>query len=279
MTTVTDRPALEERPVSASALRRVGSALWSVRVTTVYAALIIAASVGLSQLSDSAQDRFLLLASTNLHNLLHGHVGTLVVSAFVTDGGATWVWLPGLVCLLAVAEILWRSRRLFALFALGHVGATLLVAAGLFFAVRHGAVPMSVVRAEDVGVSYGAAAVIGALTWALPTTYRAPWAAMWFAVTGVAVAVEHDFTAVGHLTAVTIGMLAAYRWIRPNAVDLRDYNKTALRTLLAVGTVFALAEVGWQDYWWTVPVVAAVAATVTYTLTAYRTTTVRLTRA
>lgn len=270
MTAVTDVPARAPRTAPAWTLRRIGSALWSVRVTTIYACLIIAASIGLSQLSDSAQDRFLLLASTNLHNLLHGHVGTLVVSAFVTDGGATWLWLPGLVCLLAVAEIVWRSRKLFALFALGHVGATLLVATGLFFAVRHGAVPISVVRAEDVGVSYGAAAVIGALTWALPTTYRAPWASMWFAVTGVAVVIEHDFTAVGHLTAVTIGMLAAYRWIRPSNAVPREYNKTALRTLLAVGTVFALAEVGWQDYWWTVPLVAAAAAMTAYKLTSHK---------
>ncbi|GGG01001.1 hypothetical protein GCM10007304_13650 [Rhodococcoides trifolii] len=266
MTAATES-VLAPRAMPGATVRRVASALWSVRVTTVYASLIIAASVGLSQLSDSAQDRFLLLASTNLHNLTHGHVGTLIVSAFVTDGGATWVWLPGLVCLLAVAEIVWQSRKLFALFALGHIGATLLVAVGLFFAVRHGSVPMSVVRAEDVGVSYGAAAVIGALTWALPRAYRAPWAAMWFAVTLTAVAVDHDFTAVGHLTAVTLGMLAAYRWIRPSAAVPREYNKVALRTLLAVGTVFALAEVGWQEYWWTVPIVAATAATLTYRLT------------
>ncbi len=41
-------------------------------------------------------------ASTNLHNLSHGHIGTLLVSAFVIDAGPIYVWLPGLMCLLAL---------------------------------------------------------------------------------------------------------------------------------------------------------------------------------
>ena len=70
-------------------------------------------------------------ASTNLHNLSHGHLGTLLGSAFVVDAGPIYDWLPGLVCLLALAELLWRSARLVVAFAVGHVGATLLVAVGL----------------------------------------------------------------------------------------------------------------------------------------------------
>ena len=48
-------------------------------------------------------------ASTNLHNLSHGRVGTLLESAFVVDAGPIYVWLPGLVCLLGLAELLWGS--------------------------------------------------------------------------------------------------------------------------------------------------------------------------
>ena len=119
-------------------------------------------------LGPQVQDRVIRHASTNLHNLSHGHIGTLLGSAFVIDAGPIYVWLPGLVCLLALAELMWRSGRLVVAFAAGHIGATLLVAAGLTAAVELGWLPLSVSRATDVGMSYGAAAVLGSLTAAIP---------------------------------------------------------------------------------------------------------------
>ena len=109
-------------------------------------------------LGPQVQDRVISHVSTNLHNLSHGHIGTLLGSAFVIDAGPIYVWLPGLVCLLALAELMWGSGRLVVAFAVGHVGATLLVAAGLTAAVELGWLPLSVSRATDVGMSYGAAA-------------------------------------------------------------------------------------------------------------------------
>ena len=89
-------------------------------------------------LGPQAQERVISHASTNLHNLSHGHIGTLLGSAFVVDAGPIYGWLPGLVCVLAVAELLWGSWRLSCAFAVGHVGATLLVAVGLTAAVELG---------------------------------------------------------------------------------------------------------------------------------------------
>ena len=70
--------------------------------------------------------------------------------------------------LLALAELFWRSRQLVLTFTLGHLGATLLVALGLAVAVKLGWTPASVSRDIDVGMSYGAATVLGALTAAIP---------------------------------------------------------------------------------------------------------------
>jgi hypothetical protein len=52
-------------------------------------------------------------------------------------------------------------------FVTGHIGATLLVAMGLTAAIELGWLPLSLSRASDVGVSYGAVAVLGT-----PTTHR-----------------------------------------------------------------------------------------------------------
>ena len=150
-----------------------------------YAVIVTGVTTALYALGPQVQDRVIRHVSTNLHNLAHGHFGTLLGSAFVIDAGPIYVWLPGLVCLLALAELMWGSGRLVVAFVAGHVGATLLVAAGLTVAVELGWLPLSVSRATDVGMSYGAAAVLGSLTTAIPRRWRPAWIGWWLAV-GVA---------------------------------------------------------------------------------------------
>ena len=77
-----------------------------VRVTVGYAVVLVAITTALVTLDPPVQARVIQHASTNLHNLRHGHVGTLFGSAFVNDGGPILLWLPGLVCLLGLGELL-----------------------------------------------------------------------------------------------------------------------------------------------------------------------------
>lgn len=194
---------------------RLLARLARVRVTVAYAVIVTCVTVALYALGPQAQDRVVRHVSTNLHNLSHGRLGTLLGSAFVIDAGPIYIWLPGLVCLLALAELTYRSGRLVVAFAAGHIGATLVVAAGLTGAVELGWLPLSVSRATDVGMSYGAAAVLGSLTAAIPGRWRAAWVG-WFLAVGVAVAaVGRDFTDVGHGVALGLGMLIATRFRRP----------------------------------------------------------------
>jgi hypothetical protein len=196
-------------------LFRVLARLARVRVTVAYAVIVTSVTIVLYALGPQVQDRVIRHVSTNLHNLSHGHFGTLVGSAFVVDAGPIYVWLPGLVCLLAIAELTYRSGLLVVAFATGHIGATLLVAAGLTTAVELGWLPISVSRATDVGMSYGAAAVLGSLTAAIPARWRPAWIG-WFIAVGMAVvAVGRDFTDVGHAVALALGMLIATRFRRP----------------------------------------------------------------
>ena len=76
-----------------------------VRVTVAYAVIVTGVTLALLELGPHVQDRVIRHASTNLHNLSHGHIGTLLGSAFVIDAGPIYFWLPGLVCLLALAEL------------------------------------------------------------------------------------------------------------------------------------------------------------------------------
>ena len=208
------------------------SRLARVRITLGYALALTSVSVALVELGPRARAHVIALASTNLHNLAHGHLATLFGSAFVTDAGPIWFWLPCLVCLLALAELIWRSGRLALVFVTGHVGATLLVAAGLTAAVELGWLPLSISRASDVGVSYGAVAVLGALTSAVPRRWRPAWIGWWLPVGIASAAVGDDFTAVGHSVALVLGMVVSTRLVGPAQWTWLRY------ALLGVGASF-----------------------------------------
>jgi hypothetical protein len=191
------------------------SAVWSrlvrVRVTVAYTAALSVVMVTLFVLGPKVRDRVTAYASTNLHNLAHGRIGTLLGSAFVADTGFFYVWLPGLICLLAAAELLWHGRRLLVVFIAGHIGATVVVAAGLFVAVEAGWVPWSMTRVADVGISYGAMAVAGALTAVVPVRFKPLWLAWWLSAATAVVAISTDFTDIGHVVALVLGMVISSR--------------------------------------------------------------------
>ena len=178
-----------------------------------------AVSAALVDLGPRVRAQVIAQASTNLHNLAHGHLATLFGSAFVTDAGPMYFWLPCLVCLLALAELIWRSGRLAIVFVTGHIGATLLVAVGLTAAIEFGWLPLSISRASDVGVSYGAVAVLGALTAAIPSRWRPAWIGWWVPVGIAAAALGDDFTDVGHSVALVLGMLVSLRLGGPGPLD------------------------------------------------------------
>jgi hypothetical protein len=213
-------------------LSQVLSRLSLVRVTVGYAAVLIVVATTLLILGPRVEDAVVSHMSTNVYNLARGHFVTLVGSVFVTSSGFIYVWLPGLVCLLALAELFWRSRRLILAFGLGHVGATLIVAVGLAAAIRFGWLPISAAHASDVGISYGAVAVLGALTVVIPPRWRPGWIGWWLVVAVLAVFAGDDFTNAGHLIALMIGMSLSARF----RVIARW---TPLRcVLLAIGAAF-----------------------------------------
>ena len=206
---------------------RMLSGAASVRITSAYAVVLVAVSLGLTWLGPHARDVVVGRMSTNLHNLSRGRLSTLVGSAFVDDGGDVYLWLPGLVCLLALGELIWRGRGLVVTFAVGHIGATLIVAAGLVVALQAGWLPFSVARASDVGVSYGAVCVLGALTASIPSRWQPAWVGWWLGIALMA-ASGADFTAVGHVLALLLGIGLSFRL--PSTADW-----TPVRVALLIG--------------------------------------------
>lgn len=213
------------------------SRLARIRVTLGYTAALVTVAVALVALGPRAEHRIVHQASTNLQNLGHGRFGTLFDSVFVTDAGPIIVWLPGLVCLLALAELSWHSGRLIVTFVAGHIGATLLVAAGLAAAVHLRWLPLSVTRASDVGMSYGAIAVLGALTAAIAPRWRPAWIGWWLALAVVSATLGGGFTDVGHAVALVLGVLMATRLTGPGRWTATRYLMLVVAAVFGFGVL------------------------------------------
>jgi len=192
--------------------RSLTTSVRSAPATLVYLLALAATTAMLNLASARTDDRLLLALSTNLHQLARVPVRVLVASAFWVGGWSSFLlWAALLATVLAPLERRLGWRRTTFVFALGHVGATLLVAAGLWVALSIGAVDPDVAGARDVGASYGflAAAAVAALL--LPPRLRLFAATTLAASVAVAVGLSHTFTDFGHLLAVAIGFACAPR--------------------------------------------------------------------
>lgn len=181
---------------------------WEQRATQTYVAVISATSLWTSSAHEQVVQAALQHASTNLEGLAQRPLTVLVSSAF-------WIESVGLapyagfmtVALLVLAPLerqLGTGRWLLA-FASGHVGASLLSAAGLRVAVGAGWIDRSIVHVVDVGWSYGTLAVAAAGTFVQPRHRRKLWAAGVVGTAIVMMGTHPTFTDAGHALAVAIG--------------------------------------------------------------------------
>jgi len=178
----------------------------SAPATLVYLLALAATSAVLSLSGTQTGDRLLDAQSTNLHQLARVPLRVLVGSAFWIGRWEDFlVWVAILLVVIAPLERRLGWRRTTAVFAAGHLGATLLVAAGLSVALHLGVVDPRVARARDVGASYGILALAAFATYLLAPRYRLPYVAALAGVVLLALARSHTFTDFGHMSAVAIG--------------------------------------------------------------------------
>lgn len=188
--------------------------LRSAPLTFGYLVVLLVTSLVLATSSVRSARRLLLEHSTNLHQLARDPVRVLISSAFwLPNPWQLPIWIVLFVLVMVPVERRIGSLRTGATFAIGHVGATLLTAGGLWLAVRVDLVDRHVVNAKDVGVSYGFLAVAALLAYLLEPRFRLPYAAVLVGVAVLLAAISGTFTAVGHLFAVLLGF-ACYPLVR-----------------------------------------------------------------
>lgn len=174
---------------------------------TFWYLVLLLVSTGVLLLVPSGDARSLLSwSSTDVHHLTSAPLRVLVASA---------LWLPNLDWLLYVAlfsavlapvERRIGPRWTVAVFASGHVVATLLTELPIAWAIRHGYLPHRAGHRLDVGVSYGFYAVVGVLVGLLPRRVGTPAALVALLVVVVPLLVATDvLAAVGHVVALAVG--------------------------------------------------------------------------
>lgn len=175
--------------------------------TYVWYALLAVNTIVLRHMSPDFRHHFLVEHSTNLANLTRDPIRVLIVSALWTDSPDLLIYLALFTLFLAVAEHWLGTLRWLVVVVVGHIGATLVTAAGIGVAINLGLAPRSLRHVVDVGVSYGLAAIAGVLTYYVARgTWRWSYIAIAYAITIGAVIATGSFTSVGHLTAFSLGL-------------------------------------------------------------------------
>ncbi|ACU70766.1 conserved hypothetical protein [Catenulispora acidiphila DSM 44928] len=152
--------------------------------------------------------------STNLARLRQAPLKVMVTSLFFTTGTSWLFYAVTYSVFHAPAEHWLGTWRWLVVLGLAHVGATLLSEGWVAREIRAGRLPRSERMAADYGVSYAQAGAAAVLTYRIPEPWRLLYLAALIAFYGYGwVKNRRDFTAIGHVCAVAIGL--ACFWIAP----------------------------------------------------------------
>ncbi|ANZ19121.1 hypothetical protein SNOUR_29380 [Streptomyces noursei ATCC 11455] len=187
-------------------------------MTPLYVGALQCGAYATARLPVPRRAELLRAHSTNVANLRAGRWGTLATSAAFVEEPLPAAYGAALLATLGTAEARWGAGRAAAVFAAGHVGASLLVYAGLRgrrWARRAAARPApeaaggaGTAHAVDVGASYGFYATLGALAASVPHRGARAAATGGLLALGAVPVVRRGrtFTDVGHLTALALGV-------------------------------------------------------------------------
>ena len=188
-------------------IRKTLADFWRGRdVGIVYGLIVIIASTWIAAHPRSEVRDLIQNVSTNLNNMRSHPLEVLFASAFVVSPLTQLVLVPVVVFVFGIVQRWLGRTALLAVWAFGHVGATLFVMSMEITALYRHLARFSITVKPDVGVSYGMAAAIGLLAAWVPHRWRLWFAAGCLAITVGMVAIWPDFTALGHLTAIIIGL-------------------------------------------------------------------------
>ena len=216
---------------------RAAAAAWRERpspaatpFTFGYVTLLAASTLLLWAVDDRLHHQILAESSTDLAHLESAPLRVLVASALWLP--SLWWWAYPLLFSLVLSPV---ERRIggwwtLAVFATGHVIATLLTELPLEAAIDVGWLPASAAHRLDVGVSYGFYAVLAVLVGMLTRPRRLLVGAVAVLAVALPFVLQPDVTSTGHLVSLGVGV-AWWPWLRRR----RLWGNPAREPFLSVG--------------------------------------------
>lgn len=151
--------------------------------------------------------------STNLHHLAANPEDVLLASLLWIDGYYWWPYAIAFCLILAPAERWLGQLRWLAVGLLAHLIATYVSEGFLYLQIQQAVASPRLLDARDVGVSYFVGGIAGVLTYRIVRPWRWLYLLVGGLAVGVPLALNLDFTTLGHACAVLVG-LACYPLVR-----------------------------------------------------------------
>jgi hypothetical protein len=194
------------------------TAVWryvrSAPLTYAWLAALLVTTIIQRQMHGRDLHVLLIQSSTNIHHLETDPLYVLVTSLFWIDGR---FWTPYLVLfslILAPAERWLGQIRWLIVGLIAHVLATYISEGLLYLAIHDHVAPERLVHVRDVGVSYFLVGVGAVLAYRIVRPWRWVYLGTALIYFGAALVGNINFTAIGHLSALLIG-LCCYSLTRP----------------------------------------------------------------
>jgi hypothetical protein len=176
-------------------------------LTYLWLTVLLITTIIQHNLSQKELRAVLIHGSTNIHHLATDPLEVLFTSLFWIDGRYWMPYLALFTLFLAPAEHWLGQLRWLTVGLTAHVGATYISEGLLYLAIQYHSAPERLVYARDIGVSYSMVGLIAVLAYHVATPWRWGYLAVLFVIYTVPLFIHANFTAVGHFSAILIGLL------------------------------------------------------------------------
>ena len=195
----------------------------SAPLTYAWLVVLLATTVVQHSLTQAVLRTLLQSTSTNLHHLASDPIRVLVNSLLWIDGRSWWPYVLLFTLFLAPAERWLGHLRWLVVGLICHVGATYLSEGYLYWSIQESQASPRLIDARDVGVSYFVVGIVGVLFYRVPRRWRWAYLLAVAATAVVALVIRPNFTSLGHLCALLLG-LACYPLTRRRKVSAPAYT-------------------------------------------------------
>jgi hypothetical protein len=176
-------------------------------LTYLWLIVLLGTTIYQHRLGERQLREFLVHNSTNIRHLATDPLGALFESLLWVDGR---YWAPYLVLFtlfLAPAEHWLGQMRWLTVGLTCHIVATYVSEGWLYLAIQYHDAPERLVHAPDIGVSYFMVGVIAVLAYRVAPPWRWGYLAVLIVVYLVQLIAHFNFTAIGHFSAIFIGLM------------------------------------------------------------------------